>query len=87
MPAQHHAVVPQVRLHCGVCGSPLLFPRKLEVRDKEGLIEDDKPVTHALAECNICAVAVQVPASVLQPLEAVHCVKTEARPWPKKPGA
>lgn len=69
-----HPIVQKPWLHCGACGSPLLFPHKHGEEMEPGF---------ALAECNICCVAIKVPVSALQLLAPIPMEKTEARPWPK----
>jgi hypothetical protein len=67
-----HPVFVQPKLHCGRCGHPLLFPKK---------VENDDPSGVALAECNVCCTAVNVPLSALAPHAPFHCEVTVARPW------
>lgn len=81
-----HPVTQVPRLHCGACGSPLLFPRKVSIT-KEEVLEDDKAAERLLAECNRCCVAVMVPVSAVRPLRPFHCDKVEARPTRPGPDA
>lgn len=75
--ADTHPVFQRPVLHCGKCERQLIFPRKREVDS-----EDIKRGRAVLAECNVCCVAIQVPAELFKPSAHTHVNTTEARPWP-----
>jgi hypothetical protein len=77
-----HPIIQRPVLHCGVCRSPLVLPRKVALNGSIAM-EDGQQVDSVLAECNLCCVAVIVPVSAIQPLPPISVEKVEARPWPK----
>lgn len=76
--ADTHPIYHRPVIHCGKCNHPLIFPRKRDV--DAAAIKAGKAV---LAECTVCAVAVQVPAAAFAPAGHADVATTIARPWPK----
>lgn len=74
-----HPVYHKPNLTCGVCHSTLLLPLRKD--EQQRLIADGKPV---LAECGICAVAIEVPPEMLDHGPPHHLDTTVARPWKPK---
>lgn len=73
-----HPVFVRPVIHCGKCERPLILPRK---RTTDA--EDIAAGRAVLAECTVCAVAVQVPAAMFKPSAHTHIPTTIARPWPE----
>lgn len=75
--ADTHPIFTRPIPHCGKCGRPLIQPNK-KVSDAADIAAGRA----VLAECIVCAVAIQVPAEHFKPSAHTDVPTTEARPWP-----
>jgi len=73
--ADTHPIYQRPRIHCARCDHALVFPHK-RADDAEAI----KAGHAVLAECVVCAVAVQVPAEMFKPSAQTHVQTTIARP-------